>query len=176
MTNPSCNAAYKAKDITSENFTHKIILLSMVLFMIFFYAVWCLSLVSWKCGKVSVWISSRTENQMSRSRTIGSRLQANMHSFLRHCKIARASFWMQGVYIVYWCTRSRLHPCCIHLQLQCSTQSKKSFSLTLLMQNLWSRFKSQLSEECLRQYRVETESPISPDPSLFCTGSWLSWV
>jgi len=37
MTNPSRNAAYKAKDITSENFTHKIILLSMVLFMIFIY-------------------------------------------------------------------------------------------------------------------------------------------
>jgi len=32
--------------------------------------------------------------------------------------------------------RSRLHPCCIHLQLQCSTQFKKSFTLTLLMQNL----------------------------------------
>ena len=70
MTNPFCNAAYKAKDITSENFTHKIILLSIVLFMIFIYTVWCLSLVlvSWKCGKVSVSISSRTENQMSRSR------------------------------------------------------------------------------------------------------------
>jgi len=60
--------------------------------------------VSWKCGKVSVPISSRTENQMSRSRTIGSRLQATIHSFLLHCKIARASFWMQGVYIVYWFT------------------------------------------------------------------------
>ena len=33
--------------------------------------------------------------------------------------------------------QSRLHPCCTHLQLQCSTQfKKKSFSLTLLMQNL----------------------------------------
>jgi len=41
---------------------------------------------------------------LSRSRTIGSRLQANMHSFLLHCKIARTSFWMQGVYIVYWFT------------------------------------------------------------------------
>jgi len=60
--------------------------------------------VSWKRGKVSVSTSSRTENQMSRSRTIGSRLQANMHSFLFHCKIARTSFWMQGVYIVYWFT------------------------------------------------------------------------
>jgi len=37
MTNPSCNAAYKAKDITSENVTHKIILLCMVLFMICIY-------------------------------------------------------------------------------------------------------------------------------------------
>ena len=62
MTNPSCNAAYKAKDITSENFTHKIILLSMVLFMIFFYAVWCLSLVS-----------SRSRGNVGRSRC-GSRL------------------------------------------------------------------------------------------------------
>ena len=50
----------------------------------------CLGLVSvlWKHGKVSVSISSRTENQMSPSRTIGSRLLANMHSFLLHCKIA----------------------------------------------------------------------------------------
>jgi len=38
----------------------------------------------------------------SRSRTIGSRLQANMHNFLLSGKIARTSFWMQGVYIVYW--------------------------------------------------------------------------
>jgi len=45
--------------------------------------------VSWKCGKVSVSISSRTENQTSRSRTIGSRLQVNMHNFLLHCKNAR---------------------------------------------------------------------------------------
>jgi len=48
--------------------------------------------VSWKRGKVSVSIWSRTENQMSRSRTIGSHLQANMHSFLLHCKIALHHF------------------------------------------------------------------------------------
>jgi len=72
--------------------------------------------------------------------------------------------------------RSCLHPCCIHLQLQCRTQSKKSFFLTLLMQNLWSRLQSQLSEACLPQCRVETDNPISPDPSLFCTGSWFFWV
>jgi len=46
--------------------------------------------VSLKRGKVS--ISSRTENQMSRSRTIGSRLQANVHKFLLRCKIAPTSF------------------------------------------------------------------------------------
>jgi len=60
--------------------------------------------VSWKRGKVSVSISSRTENQTSRSRTIGSRLQANVHSFLLHCKISPTSFSMQGVYIVHWFT------------------------------------------------------------------------
>ena len=60
--------------------------------------------VSWKRGKVSVSISSRTENQTSRSRTIGSCLQANVHSFLLHCKIAPTSFWMRGIYIVYWFT------------------------------------------------------------------------
>jgi len=52
--------------------------------------------VSWKLGKVSVSFSSRTENQnvsvSSRSRAIGSRLQANIHSLLFHCKIARTSF------------------------------------------------------------------------------------
>jgi len=40
----------------------------------------------------------------SRSRAIGSRLQANVHSFLLHCKIAPTSFWMQGVCIVCWFT------------------------------------------------------------------------
>jgi len=64
-----------------------------------------LGLVSWKHEKVSVSISSRTENQMSRSRTIGSRLQANVDSFLPHCKITPTSFWYQGVYIVHWFTR-----------------------------------------------------------------------
>jgi len=48
--------------------------------------------VSWKRRKVSVSISPRTENQTSRSRTRGSRLQANIHSFLLHCKTARTSF------------------------------------------------------------------------------------
>jgi len=56
--------------------------------------------VSWKSGKVSVSISSGTENQMSQSYTIGSRLQANMHSFLLHCKTACTLFWIQGVYTV----------------------------------------------------------------------------
>ena len=80
--------------------------------------------VSWKSGKVSVSISSRTENQMSRSRlglvekweglgldlvsdwksnvsvssrsrTIGSRLQVNMHGFLLHCKTAPTSFFCE---------------------------------------------------------------------------------
>jgi len=46
---------------------------------------------------------------MSRSRTIGSRLQANVHRFLLHCKIAPTSFWMQGVYIVYWFTSSLIY-------------------------------------------------------------------
>jgi len=60
----------------------------------------CLSLISvlWKRGRSRS--RSRTENQMSRSRTIGSHLQANMHSFLLDCKTARTSFWMQGVYTV----------------------------------------------------------------------------
>jgi len=44
------------------------------------------------------------------------------------------------------------------------------------MQNLWSRLQSQQSEACLPQWRIETESPISPDPSLFCTSSWFFWV
>ena len=51
---------------------------------------------------VSDWKSNVSVS--SRSRIIGSRLQANMHSFLLHCKIARTSFWMQGVKIVYWFT------------------------------------------------------------------------
>jgi len=51
---------------------------------------------------VSDWKSNVSVS--SRSRTIGSRLQANMHTFLLNCKIARTSFWMQGVYIVYWFT------------------------------------------------------------------------
>ena len=46
------------------------------------------------------------------------------------------------------------------------------------MQNLWSLFKVNWAKHvCVNaDCRVETESPISPDPSLFCTGSWLSWV
>ena len=48
---------------------------------------------------------------------------------------------------------------CIHLQ--CSPQFKKAVSLTLLMQNLWSRHQSQLSEACLPQWRVEIESNLS---------------
>ena len=51
---------------------------------------------------VSDWKSNVSVS--SRSRTIGSRLQANMHSFLLHCKIACTSVWMQGVYIVCWFT------------------------------------------------------------------------
>jgi len=43
------------------------------------------------------------------------------------------------------------------------------------MQNLWSRLQLQ-REACLPQCRVQTESPISPDPSLFCMGSWFFWV
>jgi len=46
---------------------------------------------------------------MSRSRTIGSRLQANMHSFLLHCKIAHTLFWMQSIYVVYWLTSSLIY-------------------------------------------------------------------
>jgi len=65
---------------------------------------------------------------------------------------------------------SLLHTFAIAMQY---TLFKKSFSLTLLMQNLWLRLQNQLSEACLPQCRVETESPISPDPSLFCTGSWF---
>jgi len=53
-------------------------------------------------GLVSDWKSNVSVS--SRSRTIGSRLQANMHSFLLRCKISRTSFWMQGVYILYWFT------------------------------------------------------------------------
>jgi len=47
---------------------------------------------------------SRTEYQMSRSRTIGSHLQANMCSIWLHCNTACTSSWMRGVYIVYWFT------------------------------------------------------------------------
>ena len=91
---------------------------------------------------VSDWKSNISVS--SRSRAIGSRLQANIHSFLLHCKTAR--------YIVLNASRlycllihkltSRLHPCCIYLQLQCSTHYSKvlKFSLTLLMQHLWLRY------------------------------------
>jgi len=46
-------------------------------------------------------VSDWKSNVSSRSHAIGSRLQANMHSFLLHCKTAHTSFWMQWVYIVY---------------------------------------------------------------------------
>ena len=62
------------------------------------------------------------------------------------------------------------------MHLQCSTQFKQSFSLTLQMPNLWSHHQSQLSEARLPQCKVGTESPISPDPSLFCVDSLFSWV
>jgi len=60
------------------------------------------------------------------------------------------------------------YQCVFCMHLQCSTQFKKSFSLTLQMQNIWSHHQSQLSEARLPQCKVETDSPISPDPSLFC--------
>ena len=98
--------------------------------------------VSWKRGKVSVSISTRTENQMSRSRLAlvpeglvykpictAFCFIAKMHVHRFEC---RASIYCLLIHKL----RFRLHPCCIHLQLQCSTQLKKSFSLTLLMQNL----------------------------------------
>jgi len=66
---------------------------------------------------------------------------------------------MQGVYIVYGFTScvlftSLLHTFAIAKQY---TLFKKSFSLTLLMQNLWPRLQSQLSEACLPQCKVKTE-------------------
>jgi len=67
--------------------------------------------VSKRLGLVETWegldlVSDLKSNVSisSRSRTMGSRLQANVHSFLLHCKSAPTSFWMQGVYIVYWFT------------------------------------------------------------------------
>ena len=63
---------------------------------------------------VSDWKSNVSVS--SRSRTIGSRLQAYVHSFLLHYKIAPTSFWMQGVYIVYWFTS---------LLIYCSTSAYK---------------------------------------------------
>jgi len=62
--------------------------------------------VSWKCGKVSVSISSRTENQTSRSRTIGSRLHVNMHSFLLHCKNARRPLHRFECTLFVWTQRN----------------------------------------------------------------------
>ena len=51
---------------------------------------------------VSDWKSN--VSVLSRSRAIGSRLQANVYSFLLHSKIAPTLFCMQGVYIVHWFT------------------------------------------------------------------------
>jgi len=70
-------------------------------------------LVSKRLGLVEMWeglgldlVSDWKSNvsASSRSRTIGCRLQAKMHRFLLHCKIAPISFWMQCVYIVCWFT------------------------------------------------------------------------
>jgi len=63
------------------------------------------------------------------------------------------------------------------IAMQYSTQFKKSFSLTLLMQNLSSRLQSQLSEACRPQCRVETESNLSwPIVVLYGFSSPLSTV
>ena len=100
---------------------------------------------------------------MSRSRTTGSRLQANMHSFLLFASLQNCTYIVLNAMRLY-CSRihklqSRLHPCCI-CNFNAVHKSKEVLSLTLLMQNLWPRLQSQLSEACLHQCRVETESPI----------------
>ena len=129
--------------------------------------------VSWEClGLVSDWKSNVS---VSYQRVSFTSQYTQLFASLQNCRYIVLNARCQYCLLIHK-LRYRLHPCCIHLQLQCSTQFKKSFSLTLLMQNLWSRLQSQLSEACLRQGRVETENPISPDPSLFCTGSWFSWV
>jgi len=43
-------------------------------------------------------VVSKRLGLVSISYHIGSHLQANIHSLLLHCKIARTSFWIQGVY------------------------------------------------------------------------------
>jgi len=84
--------------------------------------------VSWKRGKVSVLISSQTENQMSRSHTIGSRLQANMHNFLLHCKTAPTSFlvtWTH-VHVCYMLSPVRLSSVCV--KRSCTLLRRLKFS------------------------------------------------
>ena len=92
--------------------------------------------VSWKRRKVSVSISSRTENLgLGDFQGLGL-VSVSYHSvsFTSQCAQLFASL-QNCMYIILnagrlYCLlihklRSRLHPCCIHLQLQCSTQFKK---------------------------------------------------
>ena len=79
---------------------------------------------------VSDWKSN--DSVSSRSRTIRSRLQVNIHSFLLHSKTAPTSFWMQGVYIVYWFTS---------LLVYCNTSA-------------WVTWTSFLLQHCTRSHRL----------------------
>ena len=122
-----------------------------------------LVLVSWKHGKVS--ISSRTENQMSRLCLVPQGLvykpictafcsiaKLHVHRFEHKASILFADSQANVSFT------SLLRTFAIAMQY---TLFKKSFSLTLQMQNLWSRLHSQLSEACLPQCRVETQSKLS---------------
>ena len=81
--------------------------------------------VSWERRKVSVSISSRTENQMSRSR-LGLVPEGLVYKPIctAFCFIAKLHVHrVERRAILLYCLlihklKSRLHPCCIHLQLQ----------------------------------------------------------
>ena len=84
--------------------------------------------VSWKRRKVSVSILSRTENQMSRSR-LGLVPEGLVYKqiytalcFIAKLHVHRFECRASILFTDSQAIRSRLHPCGIHLQLQCSTQ------------------------------------------------------
>ena len=96
----------------------------------------------------------------SRSRTVGSRLQVNMHRFLLRCKLHVHRFECKAS-ILFTDSQARMFTSLLHtfaIAMQ-YTLFKKSFSLTLLMQNLFNYvfIINWAKPVCLN---AETESPI----------------
>jgi len=97
--------------------------------------------VSKRLGLVETWeglgldlVSNWKSNVLvsSRSRTIGSRLQANMHNFLLHCKTAPTSFlvtWTH-VHVRYMVSPVRLSSVCV--KRSCTLLRRLKFSAIFL--------------------------------------------